>query len=270
MEISVPSAADRYLLAEGRDLAWEDMHEASKTSRHEPHVYFGHHPSDIAVTTAMRRLREVKPYTDCVHVPMPYEFRPAVRGLDDAQLARTSARSFGGGELGLADLAKALQHAYGRTHDERASGFPREFRAVPSGGALFPLELYVAAREVSGLQPGLYHYDPVDHELDVLGPADVASCFVQSELVCTASAVVLLSAVFFRSTFKYGDRGYRFVLLEAGHVAQNIILTATGLGGAAVPIGGYFDREVDDVLGVNGIDESVVYAVLLGSHPEET
>jgi len=73
-----------------------------------------------------------------------------------------------------------------------------------------------------------------------------------------------VSAIFFRSVFKYGERGYRFVLLEAGHVMQNALLAARGQDLAAVPIGGYVDREVDRAVALDGLHESVVYCMLLG------
>ena len=90
---------------------------------------------------------------------------------------------------------------------------------------------------------------------------------MQSALLGSAAAILLVSAVFFRSVFKYGDRGYRFVLLEAGHVVQNAVLAAAGQQVAAVPIGGYFDRDLDRELGLDGLHESVVYALAIGGRP---
>jgi SagB-type dehydrogenase family enzyme len=74
----------------------------------------------------------------------------------------------------------------------------------------------------------------------------------------------VITAMFWRSRFKYGLRGYRFALLEAGHVVQNIALAATALRIPALPLGGFYDRRVDDVVGADGLDEATVYAVLLG------
>ncbi len=255
---------DAFLLAEGDDVVWELFHENSKTSRAEPHVYFGRHPSDRTVVAMMAGLREVKPYTDRDTVPLPAPASLSAVSLDDALLSRQSARAFGPGTLSLDHLATVLSNAQGVTRDNTDTTFPRPFRAVPSGGALYPLELYIWARSVAGLPAGLYHYDPHDHSLDVLGELAIADAFVQQDLVHSAAAVVLVSAVFFRSVFKYGDRGYRFVLIEAGHLVQNALLTAGGLGLAAVPVGGYFDREVDRALGLDGLHESVVYSMLLG------
>lgn len=272
---------DAFLLEEGDEVVWEDFHENSKTSRAQPHVYFDRYPSDRAVVTMMRGLRETKPYLDRDAIALPAEPAPSEVSLDEALLGRASARGFAPGPIALADLAKVLQCAQGVTRDNADSAYPRPFRTVPSGGALYPLEVYVWARHVDGLREGLYHYDPTAHDLAALdgpvsGPSvgdapgtgtsgqDLTRSFVQPELAGSAAAAVLVSAVFFRSVFKYGDRGYRFVLLEAGHLVQNALLAALGRGLAGVPIGGYLDREVDRALNLDGLHESVVYAFLLG------
>ncbi len=254
---------DEYLLSEGRDIAWELFHENSKTSRAEPHIYFGHHPTDATVVRMMRGLRDVKPHADRAKRPLPAE-EPSEGDLDAVLLGRTSARGFGPGPIAVADLGGVLRRMQSVTRDNADTDYPRPFRSAPSGGALYPLELYPWVRSVDGLAPGLYHYDPYEHELDDLGPVDLEPAFVQQDLVGSAAAGILISAVFFRSVFKYGERGYRFVLLEAGHVAQNALLACGGRGLAAVPVGGYFDRDVDRALGLDGLHESVVYALLLG------
>ncbi len=78
------------------------------------------------------------------------------------------------------------------------------------------------------------------------------------------TAAIVVTGVFWRSRFKYGLRGYRFVLLEAGHVGQNVVLAAAALGLPALPLGGFYDRPVESLVGVDGLDEAVVYVVLLG------
>jgi SagB-type dehydrogenase family enzyme len=88
--------------------------------------------------------------------------------------------------------------------------------------------------------------------------------FIQKDLAMSAAAYVFISAVFARSTFKYGDRGYRFILFEAGHLAQNATLTAQEMGLATTNVGGYSDRAIDRYLGVDGLNESVIYIMLLG------
>jgi SagB-type dehydrogenase family enzyme len=256
---------DAFLLSEGRDVVWELYHENSKVSRAEPHIYFGRHPPDRTIVTMMEGLREVKPYTDREKLALPARMPASKISLDEALLGRESARGFGSAPIDLADLAAVLRCAQSVTRDNVDTAFPRPFRTAPSGGALYPLELYVWARRVDGLPAGLYHYDPRDHNLDVLGAVDLESAFVQQDLAKAAAAAILVSAIFFRSVFKYGERGYRFVLLEAGHVVQNALLAAAGRDLAAVPIGGYLDREIDRAAGLDGLHESVVYCMLLGS-----
>ena len=261
-------SVDRFLLAPDSKALWELFHENSKTSRHERHPTYPTHPSNQTIVRAMARLRRVKPYTDMAKVVLPKEFPHSSSTLDDALLRRTTARAFGAGPIGLAQLAKILQMSYGVSRENDETPFPRPFRIIPSGGALYPPELYVEARRVEGLERGLYHYDPEDHSLDLLragaADADVDGFFVQSDLASTATAIVYVTAIFYRSTFKYGDRGYRFVLIEAGHLVQNAALTALDLGLDVAPIGGYFDRDVDRYLAFDGVDESTVYVVLLG------
>lgn len=261
-------SVDRLLLDQDDGAVWELFHENSKTSRHERHLTYPIHPSDETIVRAMQRLRRVKPYTDAPKVPLPSDLPPSTRAFDEVLLGRESARSIAPGPVELRELAKVLRMSYGVTRDNSDNDFSRPFRIVPSGGALFPLEIYVYAALVAGLERGLYHYDAEDHSLDALPlsahRSHPAPLFVQRDLARDAAVILFVSAVFRRSTFKYGDRGYRFVLLEAGHLAQNAILTSAEMGLASASIGGFFDREVDCYLGFDGLSESTVYALLLG------
>lgn len=183
--------------------------------------------------------------------------------LSPALDARRSAHDFSGQPLALRTLAALVEAGYGVTAPGR--------RTVPSGGALYPLELYPVAANVDGLDAGVYHFDPPRHMLELVQTGDVAADLGAAcpfpGLLAGAAAVVFVTAVFWRSRFKYGLRGYRFVLLEAGHVAQNILLAATELGVQALPLGGFYDTRVESLLCVDGVDESAVYAVVLGGDP---
>ena len=143
----------------------------------------------------------------------------------------------------------------------------------PSGGALYPLELYVAALRVDGLEPGLYHFDPLRNGLETIrigiDGAEVAALSTYPEIVAGCAALLLVAAVFGRSRFKYGQRAYRFALIETGHVGQNVLLAATALGLAAVPLGGYYDRRADEFLGLDGVNESTLYTVAVGCPRDE-
>jgi len=264
---------DRLLASDGDDLVWELFHENSKTSMMERHAVFGMHPSDAMVVRMMRLLRRVKSYTDCPKIPLPASFPASTRSFDDVLMRRTSARSFGIGSVPFASVVKALVLAYGVTRSNQDTNYPRPFRAVPSGGALYPLEVYLHAAHVDGLAAGLYHFDPEDRSLDVLRLGDatdeIAQFMVQADLFREAAATVLVTAVFIRSVFKYGDRGYRFILLEAGHLAQNMLLTWDEVGLAGVSIGGYLDRQADRYLRLDGLNESVIYMLHVGVRATE-
>lgn len=186
-------------------------------------------------------------------IPLPRPRRPACT-VWSAIDRRRSARTFRG-TLEDADLAAVLDAGYGVRDRSR--------RTVPSGGALYPLELYVALRG-----RGVHRYDPELHLLEEHDARDPWQALVTTSplpgLFDDAAAVVLVLAVFGRTRFKYGQRGYRFALLEAGHVVQNVVLAAAALDVAALPFGGYYDARVDDVVGADGVEESVVYAVVLG------
>ena len=179
---------------------------------------------------------------------------PPDASLWSAIAERRSEHAFTG-TLGIDALATLLLAGYGS-------------RAVPSGGALYPLELYVVTRRVTGLPRGVFHLDPELRLLEILREADVAdeldAAMPARELLADASAVIFVTALFWRTRFKYGLRGYRFALLEAGHVMQNVLLAATVLGVTAFPLGGFYDTAVEELLGVDGVDESVLYGAVVG------
>jgi len=178
--------------------------------------------------------------------------------------ARRSRREFAPHALSLEVVSALLHAAYGVTGHE--DGTP--VRATPSGGALYPLELYAAVGAVDGLAAGVYHFDPLRSVLEVLREEDLrddlAACSPYPELLAGAPLVVVIASVFWRTRFKYGLRGYRFALLEAGHVGQSLALAAAAHALAAVHVGGFYDRRLDAVVGADGLDEAVLYAVALG------
>lgn len=141
-------------------------------------------------------------------------------------------------------------------------------RTYPSGGALYPLEVYVAARNIQDVPAGLYHYNLRQHSLEALadgGAADALfSNLTQREAADSCHLALVVTAIFMRTQYKYGERGYRFVLLEAGHLMQNLSLLAPALGMGMVPLGGFYDDKLHDLLGVNGVDEAAVYAAAAG------
>ncbi len=190
-------------------------------------------------------------------VPLPEPVWPTVE-LGRAITARCSRAPVPECSLSVADLTTLACALNGRDANGR--------RTIPSGGALYPLELYVFANRVDGIPAGIYHFDPFDRCVELLAaePSRLAGALVDPVLA-SAPVLLALTGVFWRSRFKYGQRGYRFALLEAGHAMQNALLTAAALELAALPIGGYYDSAVDGLLGVNGVDESTVYLLAVGA-----
>lgn len=244
------------------DEVWELYHENSKSGR-----YSEVRPAE-QVLARMAELAESLRYANRPETPLPADRVPLDRPLEEAFGARTSARALRTCALSTREVGTLLHHAYGVTRPNDGTGYPRPFRSVPSGGALYPLELYVHSTRISGAEPGLHHYDPVDGVLRLVRYGDlsreICGSVAQSELFANAAMVVFVTALFERSTFKYGERGYRFVLLEAGHVGQNLALAASALGLASVAVGGYLDREIDELLGLDGLAHSTVYLTAVG------
>jgi len=191
--------------------------------------------------------------------PLPQPQRPKC-SLWHALDQRRSRRDFSGNALSLAHLATLLDAAYGLRDGAR--------RTVPSGGALYPFELYVGARAVGGVEPGVFRYDA---ELHALEEHELGDPWTVLEAACPlpglldgGAAVLLLLAIFGRTRFKYGLRGYRFALLEAGHVLQNAALAGVALDLPVLPLGGFYDAQIDALVGADGVEESVVYGAVLG------
>jgi SagB-type dehydrogenase family enzyme len=248
----------------------EDYHEASSMYPGviDPLVQGGarlERSAELRITAT----RSVKrhPGRDVVSLPPP-----DLRGitLADALAVRRSVRRYGDRGLALVDLATLLHSAYGVT--ERTPGTAQWLRVAPSGGALYPLELYVACSRVRDAEPALYHYDPLRHCLERLrlltGKDELGPLTPYPELLAPSAAVVLVTAVFWRSRFKYGARAYRFTLIEAGHAAQGLLLAAAALGLATVPLGGFYDRLVDAFLGIDGLHEAALYLLPVGGSPQ--
>lgn len=190
------------------------------------------------------------------------------RGLDETLRSRRSCPEFGGGKLTLNEIHQILHHSYGAYSFDDGH---QTRRNVPSGGALYPLDLFLVSRNVETLGSNdLYHFDPYrkglahirgDIDLDAFGKA-----LLLPEVAGGASAFVIISATFWRSRFKYSQRALRFCLMESGHIAQNLITVATSIGAQSRVFGGFIDSEINAILSDhNGVDDASLYVVLLGA-----
>jgi SagB-type dehydrogenase family enzyme len=185
---------------------------------------------------------------------------------------RRSIREFSLAPLALETVGRLLHASYGVRGYRQIEGEWVYDRPCPSAGGRYPLEIYLAARAVSGLSDGLHHYDAHAHELEQIDlefvPSSLADAALDQRMIEDANLVFLISAVFQRTMEKYGQRGYRYVWLDAGHLGQNLYLCATALGLGAVAIGGFFDDEVNHLTHLSeGGEEQVIYLVIAG-HPK--
>jgi SagB-type dehydrogenase family enzyme len=180
--------------------------------------------------------------------------------IEQSLLQRRSIRSYTGEPLTLQELAQFLWAAQGITD-------PRGFRTTPSAGALYPLELYVVVGDVQDLTPGVYRYEPPEHQLvrTMAGDArvELADAALAQGCIKEGAITIVLTAVYERTTRKYGDRGIRYVHMEAGHAAQNLCLQATALNLGAVTIGAFYDEEVAELLHLPE-DERPLYMIPVG------
>ena len=181
------------------------------------------------------------------NVKLPKPILTGETSLEQLLVQRRSIRDYPDTALTLAEIGQCLWAAQGITHSQG-------FRTAPSAGALYPLELYVVAGRVEDLAKGVYHYEPGHHQLVKTGDDDVRGALTRAALsqpwVKDASAVIVFTAVYERTTKKYGKRGRRYVHIEVGHAAQNLFLQSDALGLATVVVGAFDDDAIARVLNI--------------------
>ncbi|MEA5466299.1 SagB/ThcOx family dehydrogenase [Leptothoe sp. PORK10 BA2] len=165
-------------------------------------------------------------------------------------------------QMALRQLSQLLFLTQGITWDER------EFRTVPSSGALYPLEIYPIVHRVDGLEPGLYHHAIQTHQLELVKAGDLRQPLIKAGLsqdfLGEAQVCFVVSGIFQRTRWKYHERTYRYVLMEAGHLGQNLYLAATALGLGVCGIGAFLDDPLNELLGIDGETEAALYLVTVG------
>ncbi len=191
--------------------------------------------------------------------------------LNQLILDRRSIRSFSGKPMSLQSLSTlfALSYRVIPNNDQNIKvQHPSSRRPVPSGGALYPLELYLVIKAVDELGSGIYHYHPVLHSLELLDNQNthltLDMCIDNLNIPDGWAALVNICGVLPRTCFKYGELGYRLMLIEAGHVAQNILLVAQALQLSCLPSCGFYDDLLHSFLGIDGFNEVCLYQIWIG------
>ena len=188
--------------------------------------------------------REETSMENIIQLPTPtYESNTSV---EEALLNRRSVRDYKTESLSLSEVSQILWSAQGIT--DTAEGL----RTAPSAGALYPLEIYLVAANVKDLNPGIYKYSPQDHTLQKISEGDkrneISNASLKQESITSASAIVVITAIYERTSVKYGKRTERYVNMEVGHVGQNIYLQAVSLGLGTVMVGAFTDDALKKVL----------------------
>ncbi|MDI6803516.1 MAG: SagB/ThcOx family dehydrogenase [Bacteroidota bacterium] len=179
--------------------------------------------------------------------------------LEETLNKRRTIRSFSNKPISVAELSQLLWAGQGITS-------PKGFRTAPSAGALYPLEIFVVAGNVGGLESGIYRYKPQNHSLTKIISGDkrkdLADAALGQDQIETAAANIIIAAVVKRTSSKYGARAERYVNMEVGHAAQNILLQVQSLGLGACPIGAFYDEKVKKFLQLN--EEEPLYILTIG------
>jgi SagB-type dehydrogenase family enzyme len=208
-----------------------------------------------------------KSYPSSKIVQLPSRPQEITMGFDEVLHRRKSIRAFSSKSLSKADLSFLLWASTGIQRIEHTY----EFRTAPSAGALYPVETYIAVNNVEAVKSGIYHYNIKNHLLEEIKTGDYGEALVHAaldqEMCATASAVFIWTAVFGRSKWKYSQRAYRYIYLDAGHVAENLALAATSISLGSCQIGAFFDDEINSIVSVDGIEESAICLSVVG-HPQ--
>jgi len=198
------------------------------------------------------------PKPETIVIP-PIDLRKAIE-------ERYSIRAYEKEPLGLGELAFLLWCTQGV---KKIAGTQATFRTVPSAGARHAFETYLLVNDVEGLEPGLYRYLALSHQLQQLDtdPAlhiRIAEACLGQQFVMRAGVVFLWVAVPYRMTWRYGERGYRELHKDAGHVCQNLYLAASAVGCGVCAIAAYDDDVMHEILGIDGVGQFLIYLATVG------
>lgn len=205
-----------------------------------------------------------KTYPDSKNVKLP---KPDYRGmtLEEAIEKRRSVRNYSKKPITTEQLSQLLFAAQGLT----GKMYGRSLRSAPSAGALYPFEIYIVVNNVQDLPRGIYHYSILDHALELVKAGDfrgrIVDAGAQQEMLGDAAVTFVLSAIFDRVRHKYGERGFRYVYMEAGHISQNLYLQAVSLELGSVCVGAFFDEKVNQLIDVDGRKEAAIHLHAVGA-----
>ena len=216
------------------------------------------------ITKAFRKVMPIKAYKEYPEAKIIKLPKPEYSGItvEEALLKRRSQRNYSDKPLSI-DYLSQLVFAAGGVTSERGG------RTAPSAGSKRPMEIYLIVNSVEGLEPGIYHYAAKQHSLEKIKSGnyskDIISAGLEQGMLGEADVTFVITAIFDRVRQKYGERGFRYSYMEAGHISQNIYLQSASLGIGSVCVGAFFDEKVNKLIGVDGIGEATIYLHAVGT-----
>jgi len=195
------------------------------------------------------------------------------KDFHDIIINRRSHREFSPEPISLENLSHLLYYSNGiteiKTFEDRTTW---QLRTTPSGGALYPIEIYCAIQNVQGIDSGIYFFNPIEnciYQLQKISNENIKKTLTDSmpglaDTYNNSAVTIMLTSFMPRIRFKYKERAYRFALMEIGHIAQNLILSAEYEMLGAICIGGFMDNILNDLIKADGVDRSVQYCVAIG------
>lgn len=245
------------------DSAWTGYHFLKETLMRDDSSYQGLEP-----TTKICGVCE--PFQKIIPLPSHGEIPVDPVLLWDALDERQTIREYSDDELHKWELSLLLHYTQGVRDNASAS----HFRTVPSAGALHPFETRIVINRVSGLDPGIYRYLPLDHALveEACHSGDhhsVAKICRRPALVSKSAVTFIWTAVPERMIWKFGARGWRYLFIEAGHICQNLYVVASGLNLGICAIGSYHENDLNCILGIDGENEFCIYMASIGKKKEK-
>ena len=232
-----------------KDFIWRDFHENTK-------IFSGYIPYFMSNSYNEPRKSNYKIENEKELVISNNSFYEVFKN-------RKSDRDFIATDIPLIPFSNLLYYSYGKRED--GSHF------TPSAGARYPLELHVAVFHVVDIVPGIYHYNSEKNSLELINTGDyndkIYECLNIQDFVKVAGATIIITADITRTSEKYRDRGYRYVLLDAGHVAQNMYLIAAREQIGIVGIGGFRDNDLNELFQLPRFEQTI-YAICIGNLKE--
>ena len=206
-----------------------------------------------------------KNYPEAARIPLPKPAFEKTESLWSILNQRRSRRRYTPEPISIETLASLLWATQGITLSAREY----QFRTAPSAGALYPVETYLAIHRVSGLKQGIYHFNVLDFALEEIAQGSFGEHLTRAALdqaMAGRGAVLFIwTAIVLRSMWKYRNRCIRYIFMDAGHIAQNLQVAATAIGLGCCPIGAFYDDEINQILRVDGEEETAIYLAAVGN-----